>query len=99
MKKIHKIEIEWLDSTQQREVWHDIDEVLTEYKGIGWGKDTCRWRAYITKNNKYIHLGHFQIGHFQNIQDALIARIQAEKKYFGEFSRKSTTSMDNTNIL
>lgn len=40
-----------------------------------------RWEAYITHNNKYLYLGTFDTS-----AEALSARIEAEKKYFGEFS-------------
>lgn len=51
------------------------------YVGVGLSKG--KYRAYIQINNKYIHLGTFD-----NIDDAIKARKDAELKYFGKFSRK-----------
>lgn len=42
-----------------------------------------KWVANITVNNKHIHLGYFD-----NIEDAIKARKEAEEKYFGEYARK-----------
>lgn len=44
--------------------------------GVGKCKITNKWRAYITVNRKYIALGYYK-----NIQDAIAARLAAEKKY------------------
>ena len=50
------------------------------HKGVSWRKDKNKWRAHITLNNKYIHLGHFS-----NIQDAINARKKKAHELFGEF--------------
>lgn len=52
-------------------------------KGYSWRKETKKWRVYICINYKTIHLGCFD-----KKQDAISARIKAEKKYFGEFRYK-----------
>lgn len=50
--------------------------------GISWREDRHKYRAYITvKNKKQIFLGYFA-----DKNDAIIARLEAEKKYFGEFA-------------
>ena len=49
--------------------------------GVGYKKDNNLWRARITYNGNQIH-----IGYFNNKHDAIIARLNAEKQYFGEFS-------------
>lgn len=49
--------------------------------GVNWTNKDNRWRAYITYKGKRIHLGQYI-----NIDDAIKARLQAEKKYFGEFA-------------
>jgi len=52
------------------------------YKGVSWKKDKCIWKAYITVDYKQIHLGYYD-----DIEDAVKARKEAEIKYFGEFKR------------
>ena len=49
-------------------------------KGISFHKQTNKWRARITINNKEIHLGLFE-----NIEDAIKARQEKAKELFGEF--------------
>lgn len=54
----------------------------TGYPGVDWYKKTGKWRARIQVNGKNIHLGLFD-----NIEDAINVRKQAEIKYFGEYRR------------
>lgn len=49
--------------------------------GVGLDKSTNKWRAYIGINYKIERLGYFT-----NKEDAIRARLQAEKEYFGEFA-------------
>lgn len=49
--------------------------------GVNYFKPNNKWRAYITLNGKQIHLGYFN-----NKEDAIEVRKQAEEEYFGEFS-------------
>src|SRR5574344_87837 len=49
--------------------------------GVYWNKKNKNWNVEITKNKKKIKLGTYY-----NKEDAIKARIQAEKKYFEEFS-------------
>jgi hypothetical protein len=49
--------------------------------GVFWHKKRNRWRAEITVNYKTIYLGEYK-----NFEDAVKARKEAEKKYFGEFA-------------
>lgn len=49
--------------------------------GVSWNNTHSIWKAYITYKNKRINLGSFH-----NFDDAVKARLLAEKKYFGEFS-------------
>lgn len=44
--------------------------------GVGWVKLSRKWRATIRANGKYMHLGTFN-----NKEDAIKARKEAEKKY------------------
>jgi hypothetical protein len=48
---------------------------------IGVSRWKEKWRAYITVNDKQIHLGVFDTEN-----EALVARLKAEKKYFKEFA-------------
>lgn len=49
--------------------------------GVSLQEQHQTWRARISVNNKDIHLGCFD-----NKEDAIKARLEAEAKYFGEFS-------------
>ena len=53
----------------------------TGMTGITWHKASSKWQARITTNGKRINLGVFN-----NLEDAKQARLEAELKYFGEFS-------------
>lgn len=47
------------------------------YKGVSWKKDKAKWRSRICHYGKHLHLGYFD-----NIEGAIQARKEAEKKYF-----------------
>ena len=49
--------------------------------GVGWHKQSQKWRAVIKYNKQKIELGGFI-----NKDDAIRARLTAEVKYFGEFA-------------
>lgn len=49
--------------------------------GVTWHKGKQKWTAQITVNNKQISLGSFN-----DFEDAVKARKEAEDKYFGEWS-------------
>lgn len=49
--------------------------------GVSWCTRDCRWKAQIGYQNQRINLGYFM-----NKKDAIIARLNAEKKYFKEFA-------------
>jgi len=54
----------------------------SDYIGITYDKEKDKWRARINiGNNNVIHLGYYE-----NIDDAIIERLKAEKKYFKEFA-------------
>lgn len=57
-------------------------------KGVHWRKDANKWTATIWINKKCISLGCFD-----NFDDAVKARAQAEEKYFGEFSYNASQAM------
>lgn len=46
--------------------------------GVSWNKEKCAWDSYLNINHNRIRLGRFN-----NKQNAIIARLQAELKYFG----------------
>ena len=48
--------------------------------GVHWNKERNKWRATIMVNYRQIH-----IGYYDNIEDAIEARIDAEIEYFGEY--------------
>lgn len=50
------------------------------YKGVHWYKPTQKWVANIGFKGKLIYLGYFE-----NIEDAIRVRKEAEIKYFGEY--------------
>ena len=49
--------------------------------GVSWSSNRNKWVAQIKINNKSIFLGRFD-----NFEDAVAARKEAEEKYFGEYS-------------
>jgi hypothetical protein len=49
--------------------------------GVYWIKKMNKWSAQIGINNKMVVLGYFE-----NKEDAIRARLEAEAKYFGEFA-------------
>lgn len=49
--------------------------------GVNWDKNIQKWRARITVDYKRIDLGAYV-----NFEDAKMARLKAEEKYYGEFS-------------
>lgn len=59
------------------------------HKGIFWHNRDSVWEAQITVNKKKIYLGRFA-----NLSDAIKARVDAEQKYFDEFSYNSSMSFN-----
>lgn len=52
------------------------------FKGVAWCKQTQRWRAHITVNGMFKHLGRFDTEH-----EAAHVYDTAARQYFGEFAR------------
>ena len=52
----------------------------SNYKGISYDKQRNKWKAYIRINGKLKHLGYFD-----NIDDAINARVKKAKEVFGEY--------------
>lgn len=59
-----------------------IDYGNNRHNGVHYLKRNKKWRAYITYNGKWIHLGVYDTE-----EEAINARIEAEKKYFKEYRR------------
>lgn len=53
--------------------------------GVFWYQSKKKWCARIIFENNKIHLGYFN-----NVENAIKARKNAEEEYFGEFSRKNS---------
>jgi hypothetical protein len=53
--------------------------------GVCWHSQANKWRAYIMLNRKQISLGVFD-----DFEEAVTVRKDAEKKYFGEFAPQET---------
>ena len=69
-------------STQDNSRNQKIRSVNTSgVTGVSWRENRQSWRAYITIDGKQQSLGHFK-----NFDDAVVARLKAELKYFGEFA-------------
>ena len=51
------------------------------FKGVTWNRDVKKWQSYIRIDGKAQHLGLFD-----DLQEAVAARQQAEIELFGEFS-------------
>ena len=49
--------------------------------GVSYYKPGNKWRAWVTVNGKFISLGYYS-----DINDAIQARIDGERKYYGEFA-------------
>ena len=47
------------------------------HSGVCWAKDRQKWRAYITVDGRVIHLGQYE-----KKENAIEARVKAEKKYW-----------------
>ena len=68
---------------------------LSGVTGVGWHKSNNCWRARITFQNKQIYLGLFD-----NFEDAVKVRHNAELLYFGEFSPLyNNQDVSNKNII
>lgn len=58
--------------------------------GVSWITRLNKWQAYITFNKKRKYLGVYQ-----NFDDAVAARKEAEEKYFGEYSYDNSMKIAN----
>lgn len=60
--------------------------------GVFYAKDRNKWRAFIKIGEKQTYLGQFD-----NKEDAIKARKEAEEKYFGEYSYDNSMKGDENN--
>ena len=71
-------------TNSQNQMNRDIPKNNTSgVRGVSWHERKQKWIAQIGVDGKLIYLGIFS-----NKEDAVIARKQAEEKYFGEFNFK-----------
>lgn len=56
----------------------------TGFKGVSFFPQTKKWRAYISRDGKFVHLGYFKTP-----EAAHAAYVAAAKKEYGEFFRAS----------
>ena len=52
------------------------------YSGVGYIKETGKWRASL-----YFKRKHISLGCYKTKEEAIQARIRGEEKFFGEFKR------------
>lgn len=62
--------------------------------GVNWDADSKKWRARLWAYGKMYHLGRFE-----DFDDAVRARKEAEDKYFGKFSYDNSMKGENNNEL
>lgn len=62
------------------------------YTGVSWDKKEQQWAASITVDYKKIHLGYFD-----DIQEAIKVRRNAEDKYFGEYGYHNSQEISKHN--
>lgn len=55
----------------------------SNFKGVSLYKPTNKWMAHIRIDGKQKNLGYFE-----NIEDAIKSRMEASKKYYGDFRNK-----------
>jgi len=86
-----KFQIDHKDQIKHNNKWKNLREVNNQENhknmpiqqnntsgniGVSWRKDRNKWNSYIVNNNKKINLGSFD-----DLEDAIIARQQAEIQY------------------
>ncbi len=68
-----------------------LTKVENEARGLYFRKDRGYWTARITIDNEIILLGAFHLK-----EDAILARLKAEEKYFSSFNGIGTTHVNHT---
>lgn len=59
------------------------------FRGVSWVKGRSKWQAYISDGSRRISLGLFDI-----LEEAILARIEAEMLYWSVDDRKRKTEFD-----
>lgn len=54
------------------------------FPGVCWDRRRNKWQAFIGQNNRTLNLGFFA-----DFDDACAARLAAERKHYGQFSRRA----------
>lgn len=67
--------------TYSQNMQNRIPKNVYGINGISYCKSRKKYEVNLTKNNKTFHLGYYD-----NLEDAIAARKEAEEKYFGEYS-------------
>ena len=62
------------------------------FKGISYNKQLDKWRVRIQKDGKRIY-----IGDYNSLEEASLARMKAEDKYFGDYSYRKSMELANGN--
>jgi hypothetical protein len=68
-------------ASSQQNCWNMKKQVGREYKGVSFRRDRGCYRAYITMEDKYYHLGHFSTAEL-----AATAYDKAAKELFADFA-------------
>lgn len=78
--------------TRSQNLMNRTNEVdsYTGIKGVRYHKTNKRYGAFININKEQIKLGYYD-----NIEDAIKARKEAEEKYFGEYSYDNSMAMSD----
>ncbi len=68
-------------STQRENIRNRSEPMGTNpHIGVCWCRFKKKWRAYIKADRPIV------LGYFLDVNDAIAARLKAEKEYFGEFA-------------
>lgn len=89
LKKYFAEKFDLLDSSQR---FHNSNNT-SGHKGVRYSKIKKRWKSFIGKENKYVHLGHYK-----NIESAIMVRWIVELELQGKNSKLIMRSEDVPDI-
>ena len=69
--------VRWATKAEQQRNQRINSKNTSGQPGVIWDKPRNKWKAYITVQNKIIN-----IGRFDKVEDAIAARLEAEKEYW-----------------